>query len=242
MDKIYSRKRIRLPKLQVFFQKQEKDNRGNDKKRKIVKFSIILLIAFLTANYLISAIMPIFETQCEIEAKSLATIISNSKAAQVMKLYEYKDLVSVMKDNNGNITLIQANVIPINEMISKVAVDIQEDLNNSDNNMFYIPLGSFTGSKIFSGIGPKIKFKVASAGEVETNFRSEFKEAGINQTLHRLYLEVTCKVSILTPFNTIQREITNQVVVAENIIVGTIPNTYLNLDGTLKGGGISEIE
>ena len=68
-------------------------------------------------------------------------------------------------------------------------------------------------------------------GTVETDLRSEFKEAGINQTLHRIYLEVKCKVTILTPFETIDEEIYNQVLLAEGLIVGDVPNSYYNLEG-----------
>lgn len=68
-------------------------------------------------------------------------------------------------------------------------------------------------------------------GTVETDLRSEFKEAGINQTLHRIYLEVKCNVTILTPYDTISETIINQVLLTEGVIIGNIPNTYYNLEG-----------
>lgn len=68
-------------------------------------------------------------------------------------------------------------------------------------------------------------------GNVETELKSEFKEAGINQTLHRIYLNIECNVSILTPYNTIQETINNQVLLVEGVIIGNIPGTYYNLQG-----------
>ena len=68
-------------------------------------------------------------------------------------------------------------------------------------------------------------------GTVETDLRSEFKEAGINQTLHRIYLEVKCNVNILTPYHTISETITNQVLLVEGVIIGNIPDAYYNLEG-----------
>lgn len=68
-------------------------------------------------------------------------------------------------------------------------------------------------------------------GTVETDLRSEFKDAGINQTMHRIYLEVKCNVNILTPYNTITETITNQVLLTEGVIIGNIPDTYYNLEG-----------
>ena len=91
--------------------------------------------------------------------------------------------------------------------------------------------GSFTGFKLLAGRGPGIKITISSIGDVETDLRSEFTSQGINQTLHRVYLQVKCNVNILTPFDNIVREITNQVLLVENVIVGNIPNSYYNLEG-----------
>ena len=91
--------------------------------------------------------------------------------------------------------------------------------------------GSFTGFKLLAGKGPGVKISISSEGEVETDLRSEFTSQGINQTLHRVYLQVKCNVNIVTPYDSIAREITNQVLLMENVIVGNIPNTYYNLEG-----------
>lgn len=72
--------------------------------------------------------------------------------------------------------------------------------------------------------------------------KSEFKEQGINQTLHRVYLQVVCEVSVVTPYDSISERITNQVLIAENIIVGKIPNTYYNLEGIDTNNAIDIIE
>lgn len=84
---------------------------------------------------------------------------------------------------------------------------------------------------MLAGRGPGVKIRISSIGDVETDLRSEFSAQGINQTLHRVYLQVKCNVNILTPFDNISREITNQVLLMENVIVGNIPNTYYNLEG-----------
>ena len=68
-------------------------------------------------------------------------------------------------------------------------------------------------------------------GTVETDLRTEFVEAGINQTLHRIYLEIRCNVTILTPYDTIKETIVNQVLLVEGVIIGNIPDTYYNLEG-----------
>jgi len=82
-----------------------------------------------------------------------------------------------------------------------------------------------------AGRGPGVKIQISPIGTLETDLKSEFTSQGINQTLHRVYLDVKVKVNILTPFKDIEKEITNQVLLVENIIVGRIPQNYYNLEG-----------
>ena len=237
-SKIYSRPRIRLPK--IFF------SNGGDKslkrKQKVAKIFIIMVIAFSTVKIVLDAISPIFNALCEDKAKSIATIISNNEATNVMKDHTYDELFTIEKDNDGNITMIKSNVIPINEIISDVAVKIQNLINERGKENIKIAIGSFTGSKLLSGRGPGIPIKISSIGNVETDLRSEFSAQGINQTLHRVYLQVDCEVSILTPYNTISEKVSNQVLLIENVIVGKIPNTYYNLDGIDSSNVLDIIE
>lgn len=93
-----------------------------------------------------------------------------------------------------------------------------------------------------AGRGPGIKIVITPIGNVETDLRSEFIAQGINQTLHRVFLQVKCNVSILTPFQNMEREITNQVLLIENIIVGNIPSTYYNLEGLNNSDAIELVE
>lgn len=138
--------------------------------------------------------------------------------------------------------MISANVITVNEIISDVAIKIQEELNKEENSSFNIKLGSLTGSKIFSGRGPSFKIKIETIGNLDTDLRSEFTAKGVNQTLHRMYLQVECNVIILTPFKTSEEKITNQVLLAEAVIIGTTPNTYYNLEGINNNDLLDTIE
>lgn len=226
MDKIYSRRRINTKKISNYLNKKH----NNKKYKNVLYITIIFVIAIITASMTLKAINPIINTQCEVIAKSIATKISNEQATIVMSKYKYEDICSIEKDVNGNITLISANVIPVNEIISDVAVKIQEELNNTNNGKFYIRLGSFTGTKILSGRGPNIEVKMSTVGNVETDLRSEFISSGINQTLHKIYLQVDCNVIVLTPFNNIEQKISNQVLLAEAVIVGITPETYYNFN------------
>ena len=237
MDKIYSRKRFLIPKFN-----RKKSNfivgpNWNNKKinkfenKKLITFFIIVIIAVFIANKIISTINPIMDALCIDMAKSIETKISNEQATIVMEKYKYEDISNVVKDEQGNVKMIQMNIVTVNAITSDVALKIQEGLENYNCEEFSIKLGTFTGTKILSGRGPNIPIKMSTIGNVETDLVSQFSHAGINQTLHRIYLNVNCKVTILTPFDTIEENIKNQVLIAEAVIVGEVPSTYYNLNG-----------
>lgn len=239
-EKIYSRKRIMIPRVQYY--KTNNTNKNYKKQKSIIKILIIFIIEILVARNIINAINPIIDTQCVNQAKNIATIITNEQSSIVMGKYKYEDLATVIKDDNGKIQMIKLNIIPVNEIISDVAIRVQNELNNVETADMGIRLGSFSGSKLLSYFGPKINIKISCIGNVETDLKSEFKSVGINQTLHQVYLDIDCEVMILTPYNTKNEKIKNQVLIAESIIVGEIPNTYYNLDGVDSSSAMKIIE
>ena len=87
-----------------------------------------------------------------------------------------------------------------------------------------------------------MKIQISPIGNVETDLKTEFTSQGINQTLHQIYLDITCNVSILTPFNSTTEEIKNQILIAESIIVGEIPSSYYNFNGTDNKDALEVIE
>lgn len=232
MHKIYSRNKIRLPRIII--------NVRN--RRKMAMIAIFITAIIISVKIMLDAVSPIFDTLCENEAKSLATLIVNEQARNIMNEHSYDEIFTIEKDTNGNVTMINSNVIPINEIISDVAIKIQEEINKQGRKDIQIALGSFTGIKLLSGRGPGIKIRISTIGNVETDLRSEFQAQGINQTLHRIYLQVKCEVSILTPFKDITKDITNQVLIMENVIIGTIPDTYYNIEGIGTNDALEFIE
>lgn len=230
MDKIYSRPRLLLNTKKSHNKLPDGFN-NKDIVKKIAKTAIILIIAITVATSVLKAIEPIINRQCINMARSLATKISNDQATVVMNMYNYNDFIDIIQDTNGNIKMIKSNVISINKVTSDVAVKIQDELNKVEDSNFSIRLGSFTGIKLFSGRGPRVYVRMSTVGSVETNLVSEFSSVGINQTLHRIYLDVKCTVAVLTPYSSSEQTITNQVLLAESVIVGTTPDTFYNLDG-----------
>lgn len=221
MDKIYSRLR--------FTRKT-----GNTKKRKIIKIFIIILIIVIVLRMMLKYIDPMFEKICEEKAKSLTTIITNEQSTIVMNKYQYEELYKIEKDEQGNIVIIQANIAPMNNLMSDLAENIQNEFDKVERTKIKIPLGSLTGTYLLSGAGPDISIQVVIVGSIDTNVKSEFINQGINQTLHRVYVDLNCRMKILTPLKSFEKEISNQVIIAEHIIVGSIPDSYYSFDFTEK--------
>lgn len=219
MYKIYSRKRLKLKNL---------------KNKKITTIVLILIIAFETASLILNYMNPIFEQVSSYEAKKLATFVANDQTTKVMQNYNYDSMFSIEKNEEGKVSMIQMNMYRVNIIISEIAYKIQEQMKEPKNSSVLIPMGNLLGIDLFSGYGPKIKMRVVLLGTVETDLRSEFISKGINQTLHRVYLQVDCPVQILSSYKTIEESISNQFLIAENVILGEIPSTYYNLEGFEK--------
>lgn len=214
----------------------------NSKRKIAINAVIILIIALITLGLEIRAMSPIIDKVCSDAAKTKATLISNNKATEVMANYTYEDFVKINKDSNGNISMLQSNIITINEITSDVAAKIQQELMEDNQSTMRIKLGSLTGIRVLAGLGPEINIQLVTAGSVETKVRSEFESVGINQTIHRIYLEIECYANILTPYRVVEEKITNEVLLIENVVVGLVPSTYYNLEGMDRDKVVDVIE
>ena len=158
MEKIYSRRRIKFPKINKF------------------KLFIIMVIAVILSaiTSFILAAYPIFEASCKNRASSIAINVSAEEVNKVMSDYEYEDLVSVVKDPDGDVTMIKAKIVPINEMISKITANIKNEIDKKEQVQVAINMGAVTGVSALSAIGPKFYIKMEASGGVTANLQSEF--------------------------------------------------------------------
>lgn len=148
---------------------------------------------------------------------------------KVLNDVNYNDLVYVHKDTQLRITMMQANTIKINRIVSQANLEIKNTLLNLSDESFQIPLGQTLGSQILANYGPRINVKIVPVGTVDVKFLDEFQQAGINQVRHILYLNVATTVKIVVPLATKGITVSNQIPIAETIIVGQVPETYLGV-------------
>lgn len=139
----------------------------------------------------------------------------------------YGDLISIIYDNEGNVKLIQVDAIAVNQLNRRLTRLAQSNLEEMGNQGLDIPVGSFSGLPIFVGRGPKVNVKILPIGSISSSFKSEFIDAGINHTLHKIYINLGANVSVVLPTANQFVQTSTQVLVCENIIVGEVPITYL---------------
>ena len=138
----------------------------------------------------------------------------------------YEQLVSYEKDNEGRITMVRSNMAAFNRLQSQILNLILGRIDQVSARELSIPVGSLTGSPLLAGRGPRISVRMESVGSSSARFENQFESAGINQTKHRIVLRIDVYVSILLPGYSTVTQVTNEITVAETVIVGEVPGTY----------------
>lgn len=150
----------------------------------------------------------------------------------------YNDLVSVHKDSDGRVVMLQPLTVKMNRFMAMVALEIEHSLEAEMRRQdISVPAGQVFGSTIMGGAGPMVHVRILPAGRVQVEMEDRFESAGINQTRHLVCLKVRGKMQVLAPFLREEVPISADVPIVESIIVGQVPGTYVNLDavGPLTG-------
>ena len=142
----------------------------------------------------------------------------------------YEDLVTVTRDEKGAIVAVAANPLKINKIARDTASISQSNLKNLSLNGIPVPLGALTGIEALAGLGPSIHFRIIPVSSVSCDFSSTFESVGINQTKHSIYLNVVADISIVMPSRTENFAVITEILVGESVIVGNIPDAYLQSD------------
>ncbi len=167
----------------------------------------------------------------EASMRSITTVAVNDAVYYTLSdQIRYEDLVTVDRGADGNIQAISANSFQINRIARDTAYMSQQNLKKMSEDGIEIPLGAFSGIEAWSGFGPRINIKIIPISNVECRFVSEFESAGINQTKHSIYLEIVADISIIMPSGTSNFASLTPVLVCESVLVGKVPDTYLQAD------------
>lgn len=175
------------------------------------------------------AIRSLSETQVK---NSTSDLINDAIDRQIeMGNIQYDRIVYFEKDLDGRITALKTNMSEVNRLKTDILNRINDEILALDTSDLSIPIGSLLLPELFSGKGFGIPVQILSIRNSDAAFYSHFTEAGINQTLQQLTMEVSVDVSVLVLGETDSFTVASQVVVAETIIVGQVPDTYLQSGG-----------
>ena len=194
----------------------------------------VLLIAVLVLFFVLrSKYRLVIEDLAQTQVKNTTSDLTNDAIAKQIAVgdIQYDRIVFFEKDLDGRITALKTNMSEVNRLKTDILNIINDEILALDHSDIGIPLGSLFFPEIFSGKGPAIPVHILSIRNSDANFVSHFSQAGINQTMHRLNMEVSIDVAVLVLGQTSSFSMPSEVVVAETIIVGDVPQTYLQTGG-----------
>ncbi len=202
--------------------------------RKILKIAAVITLIAVSILILFrikynDVIRSLAQTQV---INATSDLINDAIAAQIdTGNIAYDRIVYFEKDLNGRITALKTNIGEVNRLKTDTLNVINDEILATDNSDLGIPLGSLFFPELLSGRGPQIPVKIMSIRNSDANFHSNFSHAGINQTLHQLNMTVLVDVSILVLGKAVSFTVETEVVVAETIIVGDVPDTFFQTGG-----------
>lgn len=185
---------------------------------------------------LLSAALLMMERNFKPLVFSLAEARSAAMASQVLygALAEaagdgvaYEELMSVHMDERGQVALLSANTMKMNRLADRAGEAALRRLGNMSSERVTVPLGAALGMTILAGSGPGIPVSIVPIGSVATEFATEFEACGINQTRHKVYLQLTASIRIVIPTGAKTTQVSANMLVAESIIVGGVPEGFV---------------
>ena len=178
-----------------------------------------------------AALRPILE-QVAAQQVHLAVVrlINEAVYDQLGNGVAYQQLINVSTDADGRVTLMQPDTVKITRLVTSIARDLEEKLGNLSREDIKVPLGMLTGNSLLADKGPNLTLALLPLGSVSVNIHDEFSAAGINQTRHSIMLDIVVDMGILLPFQSTFTQITDTLPIVGSVIVGPIPEPYLNME------------
>lgn len=202
-------------------------------RRAILVFILLLAVFLGLFFYFRHRYRDVIQELAQTQVKNTTSDLTNDAIAKQIAdgIIQYDRIVYFEKDLDGRITALKTNIGEVNRLKTDILNIINDEILALDNSDIGIPLGSLFLPELLSGRGPAIPVHILSIRNSDASFVSHFTQAGINQTLHQVNMEVSVDVAVLVLGQTTSFTITSEVVVAETVIVGQVPETFLQTGG-----------
>lgn len=206
---------------------------GRIRPRRVLRAAVLFVLLLLTVYLLLeSNFTHVVLDTAHARANAIAVDIMNEAVRETLKSdtgAAYETLVTVLTDEAGRVTMLQANTARMNELAVRIALTSQDMLSLRDKTRISVPLGAALGVPFLSSIGPKIEVSLSPVGAVRASFVTEFESAGINQTRHKIWLLMHASVRLVLPTGAKAVDINTEILIAESIIVGDVPDSYIEV-------------
>ncbi|MBP3542404.1 MAG: sporulation protein YunB [Clostridia bacterium] len=200
--------------------------------RIVILAALILLIAAILCSKNLSRMMG---DMAYAQAYSMALEAINESVIQVISEgVAYDQLIHITMDNDGHVSTLRSDSIVMSRLATRTALIAEEKLNSLENQSISLPLGSALGVKFLAGVGPRVQVQIVPIGAVSATFSSSLSTAGINQTLHQVFLTLRATVRLIMPTGSQKVEVVGSLPVAENIIVGLVPDSFVDVGDELE--------
>ncbi|MGN0520642.1 MAG: sporulation protein YunB [Candidatus Fimenecus sp.] len=186
---------------------------------------------------LLSYMRPVILSYAQTVAKRMLLSAANEAVVNVLRdtNTNYDDLVRLSTDADNRITGLQIDALAINLLKSQISLEIERIAAEEDTFYTYIPVGSFLGSEYTAGRGPKIRFSMQLTSNSTVEFQSEFKDAGLNQVVHRIYLYITVTGRLVLAGAKDTFSVETSALLAETVIVGLTPDAFTEVNEGVNG-------
>ena len=204
------------------------------RRRRLLRRALLLLLLLLALFLLIDRnFRPLVFSLAEARSAAMASqVLSGALAEATQDGVTYEDLMNVKMDQNGQVALLSSNTMAMNRLATRAGDAALRRLNNMSSERVTVPLGAVLGTTLFSGSGPGVPVSIVPIGSIFTDFATEFEACGINQTRHKVYLQVTANIRIVIPTGAKTTQVSANMLVAESIIVGRVPEGFVGYDLT----------
>ena len=209
----------------------KKKNKGCGKKRSALRAAVVAVLALIALGiWMEKNLESVILDMAYARAEAMAVEYMHEAVRDVMgDEITYQDMMTVRTDEDGRVTMLQANAVRMNELAAFTALQAQARLDSADAQSVSIPLGAALGIPFFSALGPRARVRIVPVSAVSATFFTEFESAGINQTRHKIYLSLRTTVRLVIPSGARQVSLGSQVLIAESIIVGEVPQSYVQV-------------
>lgn len=193
-----------------------------------IRIGALLLILFFLVNAVDSHIRPAIQSVAAYQAKVYATKALNDAVEEQLagESPSYRELVTLATGADGRVNAVQTDVVRLNLLKSTLTNTATERLEQLEQQIVLVPIGTLTGWQVLSGRGPMVEFRIVPAGYVRSSLSHRFDSAGINQTRHQIMLRLDASIIAVLPGYSTETEISTDLLLAETVIVGASPDSF----------------